>query len=348
MLTDGNIVIDLDDHAGLATGTFTCAALSPDPFNVFRGKVAFFTPDPVNVDAMNLVYDFDIISTSGAVLHLSGYKVLDSRMAFSPVGTWKATTTLYITITRPGDNSIVGRGKLIISARNFLDELRGFGAINPASSGGSKLHTVAPFLKSFTKNVAGYFFSPLRPLQYPKGSPSSLPTPSKPSSNPTITKTVTLTASDGVKSPLHVFDPPAGVSAADIKSTPILFIPGASVDHRIFALPTQKTSAISYFTNKGYSCYVLVHRVGKREEAKNGWSVYDVRNDIRAAVEFVKDVASAGIPPYVVAHCMGSAAMGMALLDGTVPTSWIQGVTASQGRSNSSFKRCRASIGQFN
>jgi predicted alpha/beta hydrolase len=112
-----------------------------------------------------------------------------------------------------------------------------------------------------------------------------------------------------------------------------LFVPGASVDEQIFALPTIETNAIEFFLGKGYRLYVITHRVGKSEAAKKGYTIYDARLDIKAAMEYVRNQASQE-KMYCIVHCAGSVAFSMGLLDGTIPASWVKGMTASQGKSS--------------
>jgi len=51
-----------DNHAAMLTGTFSCGALSSDPFLVLRGDFQLFSDDTETPDTENLVYDFDMIS----------------------------------------------------------------------------------------------------------------------------------------------------------------------------------------------------------------------------------------------------------------------------------------------
>ena len=61
---DINTLIHKDNHAAMLTGTFSCGALSKDPFMVLRGEFQLFSEDTNTPDTMNLVYDFDMVSVS--------------------------------------------------------------------------------------------------------------------------------------------------------------------------------------------------------------------------------------------------------------------------------------------
>lgn len=315
------------DHASMATGTFTCSALSKEPFMILRGEVQFFSPDTKTPDTKNLTYKFDMTGTDGRVLHFDGYKVVNSGIAFSPSRTWRATTTLYVTITNP-DGSQVARGILHISKRNFLAEMKGFGPLGDVGLW-KNLAGVKAFLSFFSLQTAAFYFSPFRRLQYPTAARTDTIS-SIHKVQPTMV--VTVTAVDGVQSTVHCWRP----LQSNPKLPPILFVPGAAVDHQIFALPTIETNAVEYFLGKGYTLYAVTHRVGKTEVAKRGYTIYDARLDIKAAMEYVR-TDSQQSKLYCIAHCAGSVALSMGLLDGAIPAGWLRGVTASQVFFNPKF-----------
>lgn len=66
---DIDTLINKDNHAAMLTGTFSCGALSKDPFMVLRGVFQLFSRDPRTPDTDNLVYNFDMISV--LILYLS-------------------------------------------------------------------------------------------------------------------------------------------------------------------------------------------------------------------------------------------------------------------------------------
>ncbi|KAL7273366.1 hypothetical protein RUND412_003786 [Rhizina undulata] len=321
-------LINLSDHAAMLTGSFSCGALSKDPFMVLRGDIQFFSQDNSSPDTKNLAYTFDMIGTDGQILKFHGYKKIDATMAFSPAAVWKATTTLNVTLTKL-DGAVVGRGILGISWRNFVPEMLGLSGTGNSLFG--KLSSVGDFISYLARSSASYFFNPLKALEYPAWTTSGY-YPKTPASN-----VVTLTATDGVQSTLHVWTPilPDGDSgsvtgngANSAHTTPLLFVPGASVDQQIFDLPTIPNSAVDYFLSKGYKIYCVTHRVGRTTVAKQGFTSYDARLDIKAALEYIRREETSGV--YCIVHCVGSCAMAMGLLDGTIPASWIKGMTASQ------------------
>lgn len=313
--------------ASIATGTFSCGGLSQHPLMVRDGQVQFFTIDDQVSDGTNLVYDLTLASTKCEIYYLHGYKIVDSAMAFSVSQTWKATTTLYTTITSP-DGTLAGRGILEISWRNFVDELQSFGPMRTSTGFLGKLGMFAApvkFVNFFAQNTAKYFFSPLRTLQYPDKTTSGY----LPKLGPVTD--VELVAQDGVKTNMKVWKP-----TGTQRSMAILFIPGASVDDQVFALPTIETNTVEYFTALGYTCYVPTLRFGVRPAAQVGYTAYDARLDVKASMEYVRDQES-GRKFYVVCHCLGSIATGIALLTGEVQANWLTGMTCSQVFTNLRF-----------
>lgn len=217
----------------MATGTFSCGALSKDPFMVLRGEVQFFSQDINSPDTKNLAYKMDLMGTDGQLLHFNGYKVIDSSIAFSVSTTWKATTTLYVTLTRP-NGSVVGRGILTISLRNFKSEMLSFGGSGTTVLG--RLGAATHFVSWFMGQTLGFFFSPFRVLQYPAISATGYYPKTPPA------EVVTLTAADGVKVMLHVWRPQSsrgGIlrsrsrTAVTSGKPPLLFVPGAAVDQQV-------------------------------------------------------------------------------------------------------------------
>lgn len=59
---DINTLINKQNHAAMITGTFSCGALSKDPFMVLRGEFQLFSRDTRTAETENLNYKFDMIS----------------------------------------------------------------------------------------------------------------------------------------------------------------------------------------------------------------------------------------------------------------------------------------------
>ncbi|KAJ7641620.1 hypothetical protein FB45DRAFT_825916 [Roridomyces roridus] len=306
-------VIDNVDHECSASGTVSCGALSRHPLLVLRGKVRFFSVDEEVAHGTNLVYELTLLSTAGETYLLKGRKNVDSNMAFSVAGVWKATTTLDTTLFKSDGCTVVGRGRVHVSLSNFMSQMTTLrtGGIVPAFN----------FLSFFTRNLASFFFAPLSRLQYP---------------DPRLTgykfkvppiESITLIARDGVRTPMKVWVPPE--SCLQRREFPLLLVPGASVDESIYALPTAEQNVVEYFTERGYTVYVPTMRWGRTPAAMKGDTPFDARLDVEAAMRYVRE-HQPGKKILIICHCVGAIATSCGLLDGSIPGEWIQGVLASQ------------------
>ncbi|KAI1104865.1 FAD/NAD(P)-binding domain-containing protein [Jackrogersella minutella] len=325
-------------HRALLTGTFVCPTLEGSPFMVQRGDFNLFLLDRKAPGTRNLTYDFDMRGINGRKLHFHGYKVVDSSVALSLVHFWKSTSTLYVTITEPlpehdrscldADESgllgeIVAKGIMRIQPQDFLSEVM---TLTPTGSSIlNKVLSAGNFLTFFTRKSMSLLLAPLMPLQYPVQTCQGFVNSTPPS------KTYKIKASDGVITSLKMWEP----TNNKITAKNLFMVPGASVDHQIFALPTIRYNAINYFCRAGYRVFVTVHRIGMLMVAQDDWTTFDVRLDFKACLEKIREEfpgpdKNQPEPVYAIAHCMGSVALSTGLLDGTIPAKWIKGITCSQ------------------
>lgn len=340
-------------HAANLTGTFSCPTLEGSPFMVRRGNFNLFLVDTKAPGTRNFTYDFDLYGTNKRRLHFHGYKVVDSSVALSPVHFWKSTSTLYVTITeRPirrrseeeataedykPTGKVVARGIMRIEPQDFLSEML---TLSPTGSNiFDKVRSAAGFMTFFMRKSMSLFLAPLMPLQYPSQKYSGFvnPTPA--------TDCFKIKARDGVITSLHMWEP----TNTSIRTKNLFMVPGASVDHQIFALPTIRFNAVNYFRRAGYRVFVTVHRIGALMVAQNDWTTFDARLDIMACLKFIREkyptyadvdhdsceneTHTVRLEPesiYTIAHCMGSVAFSAGLLDGTIPRGWVKGVSCSQ------------------
>lgn len=316
-IPDTEKFISSSEHRGIATGTFS-SGLPGSPFNILRGDFRLFRTDANVPDQSNMIYEFDMVGANGDTIHFHGQKNLGPSSALSPLETWKATSTLYVTL-KAQDGSLIGKGILHIEASDLLDELR---SLNPTGSNLlARCQSALMFLSYFLRQVLRAFLAPFIPLEYPgKKTPEDLP-------KVAADEIITVTADDGVQTKMRRWEPTANEGGEIFD---VLMIPGASVDHNIFALPTIKTNAIEYFTAAGYRCWVLTPRFGITPVARVGFSAFDARLDVLAALSAIRNLQSSPSKIYVIAHCVGSLAFSLGLMDGKIPTSWIRGITISQ------------------
>ncbi|KAL4894560.1 FAD/NAD(P)-binding domain-containing protein [Aspergillus ambiguus] len=310
----------LGQYKGICSGTVSCSGLSQRTMKIESGSVVkFFVPDNKRPDSTSLTYTLQLISVEGRTYTLRGYKTIDSQVAFSIGRVWKATTTVSTRIIDTAGNT-VGCGVLRISPYLFQRQMRTF-----RTTGDFVLSSLLPLLTfwiSFLLHLCMFFFRPLMPFRIP---PTAGLLGSQPKPQPSAVHKVRTR--DGVTVLLEVYKPG---SDTEPDTTPILFLPGITgvkTQHSIFALPFQDCSMVEYFTSHNHTCYVLTPRWSFDSDIANKCTVYDSRLDIAAAVAFM--ASHEDHKPYVIAHCQGSVALGMALLDGTMHGSQLLGIAAN-------------------
>ena len=342
---DTEALVQKDDHPAMLTGTFVCPALPGSPFMVQRGDFGLFVVDKKAPGTRNLTYDFDMRGTDQSVLHFHGYKVVDSSVALSVKEFWRATSTLYITISKPpadwshatsGDTDpegwrrgdILAKGIMKIRPKDFASQIKTMAATGDNLF--KRLWSVASFMTFFSRKSLKLFVGPFAKLQYPAVTYKGFINETKAS------RSFVIVARDGVKTRMHMWEP----TNHNMPVRNLFMIPGASVDHQIYALPTIPYNAVNYFTRAGYRVFIAVHRIGQLMVAKDHWTTYEARLDLRACLECIRQhypvtskeeqAMNPGNKVYTIAHCMGSVALSAGLLDGEIPSSWIWGVTCSQ------------------
>ena len=302
----------------MLTGTFTCPGLPGSPFMVQRGFFQLFTVDQKAPGTRNLTYDFNMTSVDNKQYHFHGYKVVDSSSALAPLHFWSAASTLYVTISEvDNERRVLGRGIMHIKPRDFLSEVS---TLMPSGKDLlSKIQSATSFLTYFAKQSASILLTPFTWLQYPTVTYSHYINDTPPDA------TYEIVSRDQVHTLMHMWEP----QNTNIETKTIFMVPGAAVDHQIFALPTIEVNAVNYFTRAGYRVYVTVHRICALMVAENNWTTFDARLDIRACLELIREKEGPE-KIYTVCHCMGAVAYSCGLLDGTIPTEWIKGISCSQ------------------
>ncbi|UNI18457.1 hypothetical protein JDV02_004725 [Purpureocillium takamizusanense] len=330
------------DNYGIMTGTFSCPGLAGSPFTILRSRFGTFEPNDDMTGTGKLVYEFDMNGVNGERLHFHGYKVTDPSIILRPSQVWQAMTTLYVSITDLGgaDSGQVGgphvwpcrtpvaMGIINIQLRDLLPAARTLTATGPSVM--DRTAKATRYLAKLWQQPLQLFLTPLMPLQYPLSAHVDCINPTPP------TQSFSVVASDGVVTKLHMWEPDASMVATDRRGDPVpirdvFMIPGASVDHQIFALTTIPFNAVNYLTRAGYRVWVTVHRICRLETSHtvDAWTTHDSRLDIKACLETIRRLRGPQ-KIYSIAHCMGSVAFACGLLDGTIPAEWILGITCSQ------------------
>ncbi|PYH65952.1 FAD/NAD(P)-binding domain-containing protein [Aspergillus vadensis CBS 113365] len=312
-------------YEGICTGTVACRGLSRGPMRVVDGKIRFFVPSKKEAESTALRYSLQLLSVEDFRYKLEGYKEIDSTSAFSIRGMWEATTKVKIHVTRD-DGLKVGAGVLRISWPSFRRQMKTFRTVEPFRLG--LFPALVLFLAYFTLQLAVVFLRPLAPARKSRHSPQPHPGPKQQPFNTTILRT-----KDGVTVRLEEYEPLPNTNEAitgELRgSQPVLFIPGVTgnATHSTFALPYLRCNMVEYFTARACRCYVLTPRWGSDTKISAQCTVYDCRLEIAAALQHILDQQKQ--KPYIVAHCQGSVALAMGLLDGTINRTHILGITAN-------------------
>lgn len=320
-------------YQGTCTGTISCYALSRAALKIVDGTVDFFTPLEDNAESSAISYHLKLLSVEGIQYHFEGHKLIDSNIAFSARKTWQATTTVNVNITRL-DGTNVGAGALHISLLDFKNQMRTFRPTKVFQI--SLILTLMWFLFSFVYHISLFFFRPFVHMRFPQ-----IPTNVTGSKQPPSTS-CNITTSDGVQVRLDTYDPlpiqKAGEPGPNSNLPPVMLLPGVTgvgAMHNLFALPFLRCNMVEYLTQRGHRCYALTPRWGSHPTVAQKSTVFDCRLDVAAAIAYIRDRERQ--KPYVVAHCQGSVALCMGLLDGTIQSSQLLGVTANSVFMNQVF-----------
>ncbi|KAM0716381.1 hypothetical protein Q7P37_007826 [Cladosporium fusiforme] len=320
---------------GRLSGTLDCPRLSSEQMVIEKGVLTLFEQDLSEACQRVMRYRFTAVTSSGTTFLVTGKKLINPSVTCSPFRLWQATTTLLLEV-KVKDGPVLGSGQLKLSLRDFVDQLRTLRI--SGSSLQDRRGLFVDFFWFFTCQLMRRFLSPVAPAEYPGEAPVTSHSDPKDGQKTSPKTEVKLTASDGVHSTLRMWDPKMSQEEERHPAIDVLFIPGASVSHWIFASPYIKQNAIEHFTNKGYRCWCLTTRFGKQsaddDGTTNASTSYDARLDIAAALKEINrhhaERSSHHHAPYVVAHCVGSLSLSSALLDGTIQRTSISGITASQ------------------
>jgi hypothetical protein len=290
-----------------------------------NGEVRFFTPSERHAELKTMEYSLHLLSVEGRSYFLEGQKEIGSRLSFSFKTAWKATTTLNVKISHLGD-AAVGIGILHISWSNFMRQVRTFQPTETLNL--SRILAFITFLVYFTSQIMIFLLHPFAPMRFPQ-KPQKLAARWK---KREPSESFEVMAADGINSLLEMYEP--SDTSLELRKTsdlpPVLFLPGITgvgTEFNLYALPFVRCNMLDYFTKRGHCCYVLTPRGNWKWDVAGNYTVFDSRLDVAAAIQNIN--MREARKPYVVAHCQGSVALAMGLLDGTIPSAHVLGVTAN-------------------
>lgn len=291
-------------HNARMSGTVTAPGLSATPLNAAEGVFNLFVDDPDSVDTKLMKYAMKLDSDEGKQYYFEGFKRVHHDRGLDE---WPDTSTLYITLYEGNDNTgtVMGQGILHILMADFSKQMRTMKAVN-APSMEEGLKALAAFGRYFSASlfeVYGGIFAPN--IFYDPSAPPRKKRDlrlSDPEYHP-------ITTADGVQLLLTRYN--GG------KKGPLLMVHGFSGNRLTFAIDTIDTNMAEYFYAYGYDVWLFDYRLSNFLPSSKGQHTVDeiARYDYPAAIEKIRSVTGAQQVD-VMAHCVGSISLFMAMLNG--------------------------------
>lgn len=300
---DVDDIISNPQHEARMVGTVTAPGLSGKPLAVNEGVFNLFTNDPDTVDTKLMKYRMLLSSEEGKKYYFKGFKFVHHEKGLDE---WPETSTLYITIYE-GENDkgkIFGQGILHILMEDFKTQMKTIKAVN-ASSVKEAIAAELKFGKYFSKSlieVYGGIFAPDQlydPAKQRAKRKLRLPDP----------EFYPFKTTDGVELLLTRYN--GG------KKGPVMFVHGFSGNRLTFAIDTIDTNMAEYFYEHGYDVWLFDYRLSNLLPSAKGQHTVDeiAIYDYPAAVEKIKSVSGAAEID-IMAHCVGSISLFMAMMSG--------------------------------
>jgi cholesterol oxidase len=311
-------LISNPEHNASIIGTVTAPGLSPEPLTAMEGLFNLFVYNPDRVDSKLMKYAMKLITEEGKQYYFKGYKLIEMK---SVTEMWHDTTTLYVTLFE-GDSDkgkVIGQGIMTIALDDFIKQLETIKSIN-APDEATAIETVLSFQKYFAVTLFDEYGGIFVPDKYYD--------PEKP---PRKKRKLNLPPPE-----YHPFKTADGVSLmltryfdSTCVKGPVMFSHGFSGSSLTFNIDTIDENMAEYFYKHHYDVWLIDYRQSNLLPSSKDQSTVDqiAEYDYPAAVELIKSVTGK-TEMDVVVHCVGSIAMFMALLKGTI--TGIRSVVAAQ------------------
>lgn len=339
-----DVTIDSDDmcrllreknHPADVSGTVACSMLSHEPMNVKSEKDGFHLLEVFEdgVETWKMTYSMCLQRKGGSDLRLEGVKHIRR-------GTggrwWKDLTTLDVQVFDKG--SVVAMGTLALDFEDFLRQARTvkqyvhargvvgellnrFGKVREAA----KLLLLLEFAKAFGEtmfrayggllaNIENYFKkeSESRERRRLQVKGNQIGEPERfPIRTPTGTQLLLTRYRYGER--------------------PVILAPGFAVNASSFAIDTVKTNLVEYLADKGCDVWLFDYRASPDSgSSRTDFTIDDIaKEDWPTAVDFVLE-KSGNSQLQVIAHCVGSMTLLMALLGKSLSKDKLRSIICSQ------------------
>ncbi|CAG8533020.1 3332_t:CDS:10 [Ambispora gerdemannii] len=303
---DAETLVRIENHSAELFGTVTCRALSPDPLIITTGSFRLLVDDVTGVDNCKMMYDLDLLSSDGDKYKFEGYKIVSNTLFRKG---WKQTTTLYVTVKKKETGQVVGLGLLRIGALDFATTLTSLKSTAPTFRG--RLVNYAQFTNFFWGRMVAHYCPIFLPLKYPEDA-----LPIKPFKKLSQTETYKVIAKDGVQSLLTRYKG-NGKGIHHLKG-PVLLVHGAAMTHEMWTTTLLEHTIVDVLLEDNYDVWLIDYRMSPINKASHEQHTVDsFRLDIAAGVDKICEVTHVE-KIAIIAHCVGSIATFMGLLDGTI------------------------------
>ena len=286
------------------SGTVEAPDLSPHPLRA-RGSFQLFRVDPDSVETTQMRYDYELEAEDGRKYTFAGHKVIHGQGVWDM---WSDTTTLFFDLTEQRPGAPTARGILRISPLNVARLAQSIEITNTPDRPDRdryRLRVLQVFLRTLWRTYAGvlnldYDFRP-----QPPGPGRELDAP-PPEEHP-------LRTADGFRILLTRYN--RGTKG------PVLLAPGYGVTADSFATTTVDENLVERLVKANYDvwlfdCRASPHLVQNDDPSTANFSIDDiVLHDWPKAVDYVRGVTGTQ-SVQVVAHCVGSMSLLMALATG--------------------------------
>ena len=314
-----NALVSDPTHPAVITGSVSWPAMSAQPMTVSDGRFHLLPIDPDRVETWRMTYEMVLAGPHGP-LHFSGFKTLRQHPGSH---WWDDVTTLFITLRegQHGAGETVAQGTLRLDLEDLLwqansvklDAPHGVLAdlINhfPAARGAVEMLYMGKFAGFFGATLFQAYGGVLAEMKNFPAAENALrarrpPAPSTPSR-----QAFTVVLPDGFKILLTRYQ--GG------RRGPVILAPGFSVKASSFAIDTVGQNLVEFLCGNDYDVWLFDYRASADSGSPaKAFTIDDIAQiDWPAAVDFVR--ARSGVADVqVLAHCVGSMSLLMALLSG--------------------------------
>lgn len=299
------------DRPMRAEGTVTCPVLSDAPMTVAEGRFSLLPPDPDEVESWLMVYDLTLARRHAGALRFLGRKHLRQRPGSSA---WTDLTTLFVTISDPAADETVAEGIMTLDLQDAIQQAstlrvtpkRGWFARWPRIARAVELWSFEKLALSVGEPVLHAYTGLLADLvNFPAREKSQLVRRRIRAPEP---EPVTLTTRDDFTIKLTRY--------RGGEKGPVVLAPGFSVLSSSFAVDTVDENVVEHLCSRGYDVWLFAYR-GSPDSGSSTrtFAISDIaKHDWPTAIDHIH--RSTGKDVQVVAHCVSSMTLLMALLEG--------------------------------